>query len=126
MAKAFTREFRFELSGLMTFIGVFLTVVGAIGIFAPHPPSYLAFLAPVTKISGNWVYWYMILGPLLIVGGVWWLADSIKKTRQLLNFLKIDSKAKFVKNIDEIEYLAWVLPRRYEEMVIDKKRQFKL
>ena len=52
--------------------------------------------------------------------------DSVKKTLELLKYLKVDSKAKFVKNMEEIEYLAWVLPRKYEDMVIDKKRQFKM
>jgi hypothetical protein len=68
----------------------------------------------------------MVIGPIVMVAGAWWLADSVKKTHDLIKYLRVDSKAKFVKNLEDIEYLAWVLPRKYEDMVIDKKRQFKM
>ncbi len=126
MAKAMTREFRFELSTVMLAVGILVTFVGAIGVFVPKLPDWLLIFQSAIKGSGNWIYWYLVLGPILVIGGGWWLIDSVRKTMELMNYLKIDSKAKFVKNMDDIEYLAWVLPRKYEEMVLEKKKQFKM
>ncbi|MBX8635865.1 MAG: DUF3198 domain-containing protein [Thermoplasmata archaeon] len=126
MAKAFTREFRFELSVLMLAIGVVITFVSALGLFVPKLPAYLLGFQPAIKAIGSWLYWLLVIGPIMLVGGLWWFVDSVKKTFELMKYLKVDSKAKFVKNLEEIEYLAWVLPRKYEDMVIDKKRQFKI
>jgi hypothetical protein len=126
MAKPFTREYRLELSTLMCAAGALITAVGAAGIFFSSPTGPLSPLVPLASFSGNWIYWYIVIGPILIIGGAWWLYDSLKKIVQLRRFLDVDSKAKFVKNLDEIEYLAWVLPRKYEELVIEKKKQFKV
>lgn len=126
MAKAFTREYRFELSTVMLAVGILVTFIGTIGVFIPKLPDILLIFNSAIKGSGNWIYWYLVVGPLLVLAGGWWLLDSVRKSLELMNYLKIDSKAKFVKNLDDIEYLAWVLPRKYEEMVIDKKKQFKI
>ena len=126
MAKSFSREYRFELSTLLFAIGLLATFIASIGIFVGTLPAYLLPFQPAIKAFGNWIYWLMVIGPIVMVGGAWWLADSVKKTHDLIKYLRVDSKAKFVKNLDDIEYLAWVLPRKYEDMVIDKKRQFKI
>lgn len=126
MAKAFTREYRFELSALMLAVGVVITFISTIGLFVPKLPDYLIGFQPAIKAIGYWLYWLLVIGPIMLAGGAWWLIDSVRKSLELLKYLKVDSKAKFVKNLEEIEYLAWVLPRKYEDLVIDKKRQFKV
>ena len=126
MAKAFTREYRFELSALMLAVGVVITFISTIGLFLPKLPDYLIGFQPAIKAIGYWLYWLLVIGPIMLVGGAWWLIDSVRKSLELLKYLKVDSKAKFVKNLEEIAYLAWVLPRKYEDLVIDKKRQFKV
>ena len=50
------------------------------------------------------------------------LYDFVKKTRELSKLIDTPSKAKFVRNLDDIEYLGWVLPGRYEKKVLDKKK----
>lgn len=126
MAKAFTREFRFELSTILLAIGILVAFIGAIGVFLPKLPYDLMVFQPAIKGAGNWIYWFLVVGPIMVLSGGWWLFDSVRKSLQLVNYLKIDSKARFVKNLDDIEYLAWVLPRKYEEMVIEKKKQFRM
>lgn len=126
MAKSLSREYRFELSTIMLAVGILVTFLGVIGVFLPRLPDSLAVFQSAIRGSGNWIYWYLVIGPLLVIGGAWWLLDSIRKSLQLMNYLKIDSKAKFVKNLDDIEYLAWVLPRKYEQLVVEKKKQFRM
>jgi hypothetical protein len=120
-------EYRLELSSFLCAISVFLTLVGVTGVFLKDGlPSYLFALEELAAPFGSWVYWLVVAGPLLLVGGGWWLYDYFKKSRSFVRLIATPSKAKFVRNLDEIEYLAWSLPRRYEERVFEKKRQFNI
>ena len=56
--------------------------------------------------------------------GIWWLYDYVKKTKKLKELTKTPSKARFVRNLDDIEYLAWSLPQRFEDEVLRKKKDF--
>lgn len=70
--------------------------------------------------------WIMVIGPILLVAGIFYLGDTIKKFREFNKLIDIDSKAKFVQNQDRIEYLAWLLSARLEKQVESKKKEFKI
>ena len=125
--KSMLTEYRLELGGFLCAISVFLTLVGVVGVFfIGELPSYLFALEELADPFGTWAYWLVIGGPLLMVGAGLWLYDYFKKARSLARMIATPSKAKFVRNLDEIEYLAWSLPRRFEERVLEKKRQFNI
>jgi hypothetical protein len=125
--KSALTEYRLELGSFLCAISVFLTLVGVVGVFfSDELPSYLSALEELAAPFGPWASWLLVVGPLLLVGVGWWLYDYVKKTRSLTRLLATPSKAKFVRNLDEIEYLAWSLPRRYEVQVFEKKKQFNL
>jgi hypothetical protein len=127
MSKSPLTEFRLELGGFLCAVSVFLTIVGITGVFFDDGlPSYLVPLEDLAEPFGSWAYWLIVGGPLLLVGGGWWIYDYVKKTRSLRRLIATPSKAKFVRNLDEIEYLAWSLPRRFEVQVFEKKREFNL
>jgi len=135
MAKAFLTEYRLELSCLLSVVFGFLTLVGVIGAFFKsttdgtityHLPKALGFLGELTTPFGQWVSYLVVIGPIGLVICLWWLYDYEKKIRELKNLIDTPSKAKFVRNIDDIEYLAWVLPQRFEDRVLDKKKEFRL
>ena len=127
MPKSPLTEYRLELSGFVCAVSVFLTIVGVTGVFLEDGlPSYLFVLEELAAPFGSWVYWLVVAGPLLLVGGIWWLYDYYKKARTFARLVAIPSKAKFVRNLDEIEYLAWSLPRRYEKQVFEKKKEFNI
>lgn len=108
-------------------LSVFLTIIGIAGVFySDGLPGSLSVLEDLTTPFGEWAYWLIVIGPLLLIGAVWWLYDYIKKSRSLARLIAIPSKAKFVKNLDEIEYLAWSLPRRFETKVFEMKRRFNI
>lgn len=125
MPKGFFTEYRLELSSMFAVLFSFVTIVGVVGVFLEERlPSYLSFLRDLTDPIGTWSYWLVIVGPLGLVVAAWWLYDYAKKTRKLVELIKTPSKAKFVRNIDDIEYLAWSLPQRFEDMVLKKKKDF--
>lgn len=125
MPKAFLTEYRLELSSMLVVVFTFLAIVGIVGVFLEDQlPSYLAFLTDLTEPFGSWSLWLVVIGPLGAVIAAWWLYDYIKKARKLADLIKTPSKAKFVRNLDDIEFLAWSLPQRFEDEVLKKKRDF--
>jgi H+/Cl- antiporter ClcA len=127
MPKGIMTEYRLELAGLFIAVFSFLTVVGVVGVFFEESlPGYLSFLKDLTEPIGSWGYWLVVAGPIALVISIWWLYDFVKKTRELDDLIKTPSKAKFVRNLDDIEFLAWSLPQRYEDQVLSKKKEFGL
>jgi len=120
-------EYRLELCSLLCTLSIFLTIVGIVGVIYPDGlPGYMAMLEELSAPFGEWAYWLLLIGPLVLIGAIWWLYDYIKKTRSLERLMATPSKAKFVRNLDEIEYLAWSLPQRFETRVIEKKRKLNI
>ncbi len=108
-----------------------LTVIGVIGVYLnmgeDHElPPYLSVLEDLVDPFGNWVAWLVVIGPIAFIVCIWWLYDYIRKTRELAELIDTPSKAKFVRNLDEIDFLAWSLPQRFEDRVLAKKKEFKL
>ena len=127
MPKSVFKEYRLEIGSFLCCLAVFATVIGVVGtFFADGTPSYLSALEELAAPFGEWAYWLLVIGPLTLIGAGWWLYDYFKKTRSLARLIATPSKAKFVRNLDEIEYLAWSLPQRFESQVIEQKRRFNI
>jgi len=135
MPRDFITEYRLEMSALLSFVFGLLSVIGLVGaryinidgkIVTFKLPAGLSFLHGLIQPFGTWVTWIVVIAPIGFVVCLWWLYDYIKKARKLASLMDTPSRAKFVRNMDDIEYLAWVLPRRFEKQVLDKKREFKL
>jgi len=131
LAKSVLIEYRLELSALLSLLFAVLTVIGVVGVYLDmndtnHLPSAVSFLEELATPFGNWVAWLVVIGPIALLVCIWWFYDYVKKTRELAELIDTPSKAKFVRNLDDIDYLAWSLPQRYEDKVLKKKREFKL
>lgn len=135
VGKSILTEYRLELGVFLTSLFAFLTLIGVLGVLTIEKkngvttfdlPSALEFLDVFIEPIGTWVTWLAVAAPIGLVVCAWWLYDYFRKLRELKKLMDTPSKAKFVRNLDEIEYLAWCLPKRYEVKVIEKKREFKL
>lgn len=131
VAKSFLTEYRLEFSVLLSLLFAFVMIIGLIGVYLNmgddnHLPSALSFLEDLATPFGDWVAWLAAIGPIAFIVCIWWFYDYIKKTRELAELIDTPSKAKFVRNMDDIDYLAWSLPQRFEDKVLAKKREFKL
>jgi len=78
------------------------------------------------ELIGNWAFWIVIVGLLLLIPGIYYLATFIKQLKEFKELMKTDSKALFIKNQDRIEELAWRLHPKYERLVIEKKGKLKV
>lgn len=129
MPKSPLTEYRLELSSFLSLLFGVLSVIGILGVYVDmgHDfPQYLSFLSDLVSPFGNWVTWLFVAGPIGLVVCIWWFYDYVKKTRKLARLIDTPSKAKFVRNLDDIEYLAWSLPQRFEDEVIAKKKELKI
>jgi hypothetical protein len=124
-------EYRLELSSFLSLLFGFLTIIGIVGVYLNmnednRLPSFISFLQDLSDPFGRWIAWIVVAAPIGLIVCAWWYYDYVMKTRELAELIDTPSKAKFVRNLDEIEYLAWSLPQRYEDKVLTKKKEFKI
>lgn len=125
MAKSILTEYRLELSSFLSLLFGFLSLVGIVGVITDGNGS-LSSLDPLIQPFGRWISWIAVIAPIGLIVCLWWLYDYMSKSRKLGKLINTPSKAKFVKNIDDIEYLAWNLPRKFENRVMKKKRELRI
>ena len=116
-------EFRLEVSTIILILGVFMAMVGFFGLspdLAPGP------IKSMLDAVGDWYLWFIIIGPFLAIFGVWYASDYIRKAKEFESLIETTSKAKFVKNLDRIEELAWFLTYKHQVKVAEKKKAFKI
>ena len=105
-------EYRLELSSFLGLLFGFLTIIGIVGTYLSmnednRLPSYISFLQDLSDPFGTWIAWIVVAAPIGLIVCAWWYYDYVKKIRELAELIGTPSKAKFVRNLDEIEYLAW-------------------
>lgn len=72
---------------------------------------------------GAWGYWLLGIGIVLLLIGVVWFLSYRVNVRKFNKLLEEKSKALFVKKMDDVEYLAWRLPSKFEERLLTKKKE---
>jgi hypothetical protein len=122
------REIRLEVAAMIFLAGIIMTFLTIINFTLPEtaPTTPDFFYELIKGKIGNWMIWVMFFGPILLVVGIFYLGDIIRKHREFEKLIDTDSKARFVQNQDRIEYLAWLLSSRLEKQVEMKKKEFKL
>ena len=111
--------------GLILFIlGIILTIFGFFGVFFyGNTPDFIK--EPLDSI-GDWKYWCILIGPILIIAGGWYFFDNISKRREFKDLMKTTSKAKFIRNLDRVEYLAWKLTPDHQRLLTEKKKKLNI
>jgi hypothetical protein len=74
----------------------------------------------------QWAWIPLIIGAIFTIGGWLYYNDHSKKLKKYEELMATDSKAQFVRNIDEIEELAIDLGPDFEKRVIEKRSDFKV
>lgn len=108
------------LFGLASFIGILGASTGN------HLEGGLSIFRDIVATFGNWVYWLAVIGPVGFAVVIWWVLDYVFKVRKLKNLIDTASKSKFIKNLDDIDYIAWRLPKKYKIVVAEKKKELRV
>jgi len=112
MAKPFKVEKAGILSVLMAIAGAAIAAVSALDV------AHVAF----EDLGGaGWITLLVGVG-LLIIGGLW-AAMYRGSVRRFNKLMEEQSRAAFVRSMDDVEFLAWKLPMKYENQLMDKKRK---
>jgi len=112
MPKPVLIEHAGELYLATVVVSGFVTVVG------------LADLTTQSLGLGGWAYWMVIGGMLAFLVGLYQFATHLRDLRDFNALMTEESKANFVRSLDDVEYLAWKLPSKCEERLMEKKKQF--
>ena len=115
MSKPFYQERVLEIAAVTTVAGTALTILG---------------LLDVTDRGSidlyGWGFYLLIGGVILLATGIYWMYSFRKMDRRFKHLMEERSKANVIKYLDEMEYIAWRMPTRYEERLYEKKKSMKL
>ncbi len=75
---------------------------------------------------GGWSFYTLLVGIAVLIWGAWEWAVYFKRVRRLRSLLSKEGKAHLVRNVEEMEYLAWCLPSHWSEAVSEKKRSYRV
>jgi hypothetical protein len=109
-------------------IGAIFLILSALGIFLGDNDTIKNndFLQSFFDTLGNYIYWLFIIMLTLTVACAWLFGDLMLKLQKFNELIKTSSKATFVRKQNELEELAWKLGPKYWDMVIERKRKFKI
>lgn len=119
--KRFLNNYTLQFGLILFIIGIILTIVGILGVFYNQPN--INFLKGATDAIGDWIYWCILLGPVLLIAGGWYFFDNINKRKEFKELIDTTSKAKFIRNQDHIEFLAWKLTPKHQSQLTEKKKE---
>ena len=116
-----------EISFLLSLTGIVFLVIALFSIFFySNTPEILKESINSIREGTRIDYWLIIIGPVFLGIGAYYLHDGHNKKKEIEEYLNTDSKATFIRNMDDIEYLAWRLGEPYVTRVIKKKKEFRI
>lgn len=118
------REIKLELSYAILALGMLLTlfVIFNYLLLSSLPQS----LVNIVDAVGNWIVWFVVVGPVLILVGGWYFGDTVRKRREFRKLINVPSKAHFVRNQDRLGELAWYLGSEYTKVLAERRRHWKI
>ena len=128
MIMDFYREQAIKLNLIGLIIGAVLTLLSTIGVFFPNE-DFVKNSDPLKgffEYIGNYVYWLFIIALGLLITCGWLFGDLILKLNKFKELIDTNSKSNFVRHQNELEDLAWKLGSKYWDMLVEKKKEFKI
>jgi hypothetical protein len=113
MSKPFSVQYVSALSSGLLIAGILLLIVGIADVIG------VGF-----KELGGWGFWLLGAGAIVLLIGAIWFYTYVASVRKFRKLMGEKSKAAFVKKLDDVEYLAWKLPMKYESQLSVKKKEF--
>jgi len=118
------REIIAPLSVVLIVLGALSFLMGTIWIWFSNAEIWM--LSSIVESLNNWNYYLFVIGIVLLITGAWYLYDFFRKRKFLLEEIKTDRRSDLVKRKAELEDIVKRLPKKYEKMLEDKKRELKI
>ena len=111
MPKPINVERGLELSVLTSVLGAALLIIG------------ISDALDWTVDLGGWGFYAGAAGVISLIVGVIWMLSIVQRMRRFNLLMEEKSKAVFVRSLDDLEYTAWRLPSKYDELLSEKKKK---
>ena len=115
------RENMIPISGSIFIVSALGTFISSAYLF--FLDSLPDFLKGICSAPGGWNYWILLLSALGLLIGGWYLYDTVKKKRKFEDLMETNSRSKFMRNLADLEDIAWYLGKDYETRLEEKKRR---
>jgi len=100
---------------------LFFTLLTAAGLLMGAISAWIILAS--STVLGGWEYWILVLGVICLLAGIWWMVSYLSRVSKFHHLMSEESKAAFIRKLDELEYLAWRLPGEYERRLDERKRE---
>lgn len=111
MSKPINVERGLEISFLLTVLSAVLLFIGI--------SDALDWMVDL----GGWGFYAGAAGVIGVIVGVIWMVSIFQRINKFKVMMEEKSKAVFVRSLDDLEYTAWRLPSKYDELLAKKKRE---
>lgn len=119
----FLREYVLIFSIILTILGIILLFIGITGIwFQDIPKNLFKFSDDILK----WSLYFLIIGFIVFVAGVWYLYSFLKNRKFLLNEIKTNKRSELIKKHAELKNTVRHLPSKYQKMLEEKEEEFNI
>lgn len=126
----FLRDQVFILSLIITIVSLILIFMGVIWyglrdqLNAGDIP--LGVYTKTVEDLGEWNFFIIIVGFILLIMGVYYLYSYHKNKKFLLEEIKTNKRSELIKNRHELEVTARHLPSKYGELLKKKMKELKI
>jgi phosphotransferase system glucose/maltose/N-acetylglucosamine-specific IIC component len=121
---SFLHKNRILICSILILSGLIFILLSTLSLLYSEGDS--GVISTANDILGDWAYWVLLLGLAVLIIGIFYIYEFIKLRKEFKELIEIGSKAKFIKNMDRIEELAWRLHPKYEKIVIKRKSELKI
>ena len=116
----FLREYVFGLSIITTVVGLFVLIIGILGMWF-QDAAVDVFNLPKGFMA--WSIYVLIVGLIILGFGLYYLYSFITKRKFLLEEIKIDKRSELIKKHNELKRSVRHLPSKYAEMLKEKEKE---
>lgn len=108
----------FSLLGLI--LGILATSMGALWILLPDTATTIELLNQI----GDWNYWILLGGIIVLFAGIYYLYSYIKNKTFLQEEITAERRSEFIKKHKELKAAARNLPCKYQDMLKEAEERF--
>jgi hypothetical protein len=122
--KEFLKENLWGLSITLWFVSAIFLFLSVLAIFFDE--KLKGALLSYADNVGDWNWWIFIVSIVFVGIFTYLMWTTYKKRKEFDELIQTDSKASFVKKLDDLEFLAFQLGPSYQDKVQNKKQSFKI
>lgn len=120
-----TKNHMLELGAVLLVIGLVGTIIAFVDNFADTTPSWLRWYEElVTRPQGDFNLILLIVAPILLIWGGFWVGEQIVLRRRFERLLDTPKRSEFAARRPQIEEVTKRLPDGYKRRINEKESEF--